>query len=268
MEKTMKRYSVLDALVLSFYSQPLYQDVAKNWRGTGFAYLLLLLAVCWVPEMAKLQIGFSNYVRGEGAQLVRQIPAINVTDGEVTTDVATPYFIKDPEKGKVLAIIDLTGQYTSLEDTPADLLLTKHQVFTRNNYEVRTYDLKGVKSFHLDQYRVQGWLNVARSWIVVVLFPCALLFSFVYRIVQALIYGLCGMIISKIVKVKLEYLTLLRLAAVAVTPAVILDTARSVSSVHVPFWSFLCFLIAMGYLTFAVSASAVPKTGAPAQPIT
>lgn len=264
----MKRHSALDALVLSFYSQPLYRDVATNWRGTGFAYLLMLLALCWVPEMVKLQMGFSKYVSGEAAQLVKQIPAITIADGEVTTDVETPYFIKDPEKGKVLAIIDLTGQYTSLDNSPADLLLTKHQVFTRNNYEVRTYDLKGVKSFHLDQNRVRGWLNVARSWMVVVIYPCALLFSFVYRIVQALIYGLCGLIISKIVKVELEYLTLLRLATVAVTPAVMLETLRSVASIQIPLWSLLCFLLAMGYLFFAVKANTVQEAGPPAQPIT
>ncbi len=264
----MKRHSALDALVLSFCSKPLYQDVATNWRGTGFAYLLLLLALCWVPEMAKLQIGFSKYVREDAAKLVKQIPSITISDGEVSTDVETPYFIKDPEKGKVLAIIDLTGQYTSLDNSPADMLLTKHQVFTRNNYEIRTYDLKGVKSFHLDQNRVQGWLNVARSWMLVVIYPFALLFSFVYRIVQALIYGACGMIIAKIVKVELEYLTLLRLAAVAVTPAVILDTIRSVGSIHIPLWSLLCFLIAMGYLFFAVNANTAREAAPPAQPIT
>lgn len=263
----MKKFSVVNAIALSFYSQPLYQDVARNWRGTGFAYLLMLLALCWVPEMAKMQSGFSNFVRGEGAQIVRQIPAITITDGEVSTDVDTPYFIKDPEKGKVLAIIDLTGKYSSLEDNPADMLLTKHQVFTRNNYEVRTYDLKNVKSFKLDANRVQGWLEIARTWLVPVLYPCVLLFSFVYRIVQALIYGLCGLIIAKIVKAELKYLTLLRLAVIAVTPAIILETIRSVAGFSIPFWSLLCFAIAMGYLYFAVSAAAARETGPPAQPI-
>lgn len=263
----MKQYSALNALGLSFYSKPLYQDVARNWRGTGFAYLLLLLALCWVPEMINIQMQFADYVNGDASLLVKQIPPINIADGEVTTDVQTPYFIKDPEKGKVLAIIDLTGQYTSLDNSPADLLLTKQQVFTRNNYEIRTYDLKGVKSFHLDQDRVRGWLNVARSWMLVVLYPCALLFSFVYRIVQALIYGLCGLIISKIVKAELEFLTLLRLAVVAVTPAVILETVRSVAAIHIPFWSLLCFMIAMAYLFFAITAASAKETSAPMQPI-
>ncbi len=265
----MRKHSVWDALVLSFYSKPLYHDIATQWRGTGFAYLLLLLTFCWIPEMAKMQVGMTKWVRGDGTQLVKQIPPIDIKDGEVSTDVATPYFIKDPAKGTVIGIIDLTGQYTSLENTPANMLLTKHTFFTRNSAsEVRSYDLKNVKSFHLDQNRVQGWLNLAGSWLVVILYPFALLFSFMYRIVQALIYGVCGLIISKAVKVQLEYLTLLRLAAVAVTPAIILDTVRSVASISIPYWNLLCFLIAMGYLYFAVTARAVPETSAPAQPIT
>ncbi len=265
----MKQYSVWDALVLSFYSRPFYRDVATHWRGTGFAYLLLLLALCWVPEMAKTQVGLTKWVRGEGTQLVKQIPPITISDGAASTEVTTPYFIKDPEKGQVLAIIDLTGKYNSLEDTPAKMLLTKHELFTRNSAsEIRTYNLKNVKSFHLDQNRVQGWLNIAGTWLVVVLYPFALVFSFVYRIVQALIYGVCGMILAKIMKAQLEYLTLLRLAAVAVTPAVILETVRSVANIHIPFWSLLCFLIAMGYLFMAVSAGSAQEASAPVQPIT
>ena len=39
------RYKLFQPLFLSFYSAALYRDVAKRWRGTGLAYLLMLLAL-------------------------------------------------------------------------------------------------------------------------------------------------------------------------------------------------------------------------------
>ena len=46
----MKRYSIFHPLVLSFFSKSLYRDVGKNWRGTGLLYLLLIIALLWIPS--------------------------------------------------------------------------------------------------------------------------------------------------------------------------------------------------------------------------
>lgn len=262
----MKKFSVLHPLVLSFYSKELYQDVGRNWRGTGFAYLLLLLAICWVPEMYKMQAGMTKFARNEGAAVVKQIPAIAITDGEVSTDVQTPYFIKDPKTGAPLAIIDLTGQYTSLADTPAKMLLTKNQLLTKNNHETKTYDLRNVKSFKLDQARVQGWLDLVRGWLAIILYPVVLVFSYAYRIVQVLFYALIGMLFASAVKAKLPYLTLLRLSAIAVTPAIIIDTVHSLAGVKTPLWWLICFVIAMAYLYFGVKANSELPVASPGQP--
>src|SRR5688500_8215830 len=101
----MKRYSIFHPLVLSFFSKSLYRDVGKNWRGTGLLYLLLVLALVWVPTIIKAQMGLSSWVAGDSQELTKQIPAITITKGEVSTDVTTPHFIKDPKTGNVMAII-------------------------------------------------------------------------------------------------------------------------------------------------------------------
>jgi Protein of unknown function (DUF1189) len=262
----MKKFSVLHPLVLSFYSRELYQDVGRNWRGTGFAYLLLLLALCWAPEMFKMQAGMTKFARNEGAAVIKQIPAVAITNGEVSTDVQTPYFIKDPKTGVPMAIIDLTGQYTSLADTPAKMLLTKNQLLTKNNYETKTYDLRNVKSFKLDQARVQGWLDLARQWLAIILYPVVLVFSYAYRILQALLYGAIAMLFASAVKAKMNYLTALRLATIAVTPAIIVDTLHSLAGIKTPLWWLICFVIAMVYLYFGVKANGELPAASPGQP--
>lgn len=258
----MPQHNYLQALYLSFYSAPLYRDVGRRWKGTGYLYLLVLLALVWIPEMAQFHYKFSASIEEEGRAVAYQIPAITISDGEVSTDVETPYFIRDPKKGQVWAIIDLTGQYNSLAGTDAEVLLTKTQMFVRQRRgtvnETRVYDLSAVKSFTLTRDDVSRWLELAKAWTAIVLYPLAVLFAFVYRILQTLLYALIGLLIARSLKIELSYGTLVRLAVVALTPVIVLDTLRSLASIHIPALWLFAFAVAMGYLIFAIKANAAP----------
>lgn len=249
----------------SFYSKPLYRKVARRWKGAALGYLLLLLAICLLPEALKMQVEISRFARQEGAALARQIPDITIRQGEVSTDVATPYFIKDRD-GAPLAIIDLTGRYTSLDHTPARFLLTRNRLIYRRRGRIKANDLSNVQNFHLNRARAERWLGVARKWLVPTLFPLGLAFVFLYRIIQALVYALIGVLLARPLKVSLDYLTLLRLAIVAVTPAIIVDTLHSALNLRTALWGPICFLIAMGYLLFALRCNTPQVDDYPAPP--
>ncbi len=45
----MRRYGIIHAPVLAFYSRAFYRDVGTQWGGLSFLYLMLLLAACWLP---------------------------------------------------------------------------------------------------------------------------------------------------------------------------------------------------------------------------
>jgi ABC-type Fe3+-siderophore transport system permease subunit len=104
-------------------------------------------------------------------------------------------------------------------------------------------------------------LNFCRRYLAFFSYPVALAGSYVYRILQALAYACIGLLFANLLKAPLEYPELLRLASVAVTPAVVADTLRGVAGFPSSFtWLFLCFLLAMGYLLFAV------RVNSPADP--
>src|SRR3990172_8756471 len=121
----MKQYGVFHPLLLSFYSNALYRDVAKNWKGVGFLYLLLLLALTWIPVMIHFHNNLSEGISREAPKFVNQIPKITITKGEVSVDVPVPYYIIEPQSGVQLVAIDTSGQITSLDQTNAVALLTK-----------------------------------------------------------------------------------------------------------------------------------------------
>jgi hypothetical protein len=259
----MKEYSIFHPLLFSFFSRSLYRDVARNWKGLGFLYLLLLLALAWIPATLTLHRSVGAVVNAFGPMVLEQVPPITITDGEVSTPVPQPHVIQFPGTGKPLIIIDTTGQITSLDSQEASVLVTKRQVAVRQNErETRIYDLSAVKSFTLDRQKLEAWGRVLRKWMAIALYPFLLVGSFVYRIAQVLIYGAIGRIFARIEKADLEYSDLVRLASVSITPAVLLDTLRGVLAVPTSFlWWFVCFAVAVATLFLAVRFSASPPPG-------
>lgn len=256
----MKRYSIFHPLILSFFSKSLYRDVGKHWRGTGLLYLFVVLALVWIPTMIKGQLGLSRWVDGDSKELTKQIPAITISKGQVSTDVTTPHFIKDPKTGTDIVIIDTTGEYETLENTEAKLLLTKSKLIVdKNANRSETYDLSGVQSFYLDRPQVESWLAVARTWFVPVVYPLALLFSFIFRAIQMLVYALIGLLFARMLNANLSYKTLMRLAAIAITPVLMLNLLMEFVPIRIPWWFLIGIVIALAYLFFAVKVNAEPE---------
>ncbi len=255
----MRRYSIFHVPALSFFSKELYIDVGQNWKGVNFLYLLLLLAVCLIPRTINLHRGISNFVNNEAPAIVNQVPEITITDGQVSINETQPYYIKDPDSDELLAIIDTTGQIESIEETDAFCLLTGNKVIIKKSkFENRTYDLSNVKAFALDSEQITGWLHIGRKFLAVVIYPFALLGSYVYRIVQVLIYAAIGLLFASFCKTTLSYAALTRLAVVAVSPCIIVGTILGLADTSIPY--FLYLVAALVYLFFAVkSISGIPE---------
>ena len=249
----MKKYSIFHLPILSFFSGELYRDVALNWRGVCFGYLFLLILICTIPRMFHIKNRISLFIDEEAPSLLENVPKISITDGQVQIDEPQPYYIMAPDSNEVIAIIDTTGEIQSLDDTDAFILLTKTKLIHRqSDVEYRTYDLSDVKEFELDENRIMGWLNTFKKLVLPLFFPFILLGSFVFRIIQALIYAAIGLVFASIYNLKLSYNSLLRMAVVAITPCIIVRTVFKIASVQIPMSGLWFFLLAMGYLFFGV----------------
>lgn len=254
---TMRRYTNLHPLWMSFYAREIYQDAARNWRGMGLLYLLLLLALCWIPEMVVIHERIGAWIDRETPKIIAQIPEIRIENGRVWVDADDPVLIKYPDTDTVAVIIDVTGQYTSLEHSEAFLLLTETRLFIRDTGtgEVRQFDIPENENIVITRQTLTQLMEAMKSSLSIVLYPVFVLIAFVYRAIQALLYGGIGLIFVHHFNAVLPYTTVVRLAAIAVTPAVILDTAYRVLDASIPFWTGICFLVAMCYLYFGVKVT-------------
>lgn len=254
--QTKKLYRIWQAPPLAFFSQALYRDVALRWKGVALGYLLLLLILCWIPGAIKIHRSFAYFVDEEAPLVIEQVPEITIIDGQAFIDEPQPYTIRDPETGAPLVVIDTSGTITSLEQTEARGLVTARQaIFQKNAIETRSFSFETVDRYTLNQEKITHWLDISKNWAAPVLYPFCVLFSFAYRLVQALIYACIGLFIAYLCKGKLPFDALLRLSIIAMTPAIIIGTLVDAAAIRLPWAGLWFFLLAIGCLTFGIRAA-------------
>jgi hypothetical protein len=255
----MKKFSIFHIPIYSFFSAELYRDIGLNWKGVAYGYLFLLLAVCTIPGMFKIHRGLAAFIDKEAPKLINQVPKITIENGEVHIDEPQPYYIMEPDSNELLAIIDTTGQIQSLDDANAFVLLTKTKLLQRQSpREIRTYDLSQVKHFVLEQSMLVRWVDIFKKLLVPVLYPFVLVGSFVFRIIQSLIYAAIGLAFAGWLKVKLSYEALIRLSVTAVTPGIIVRTVLEIASVKIPVPNLWFLLAALLFLLYGIKACSQP----------
>ncbi len=263
----MQQYGIFKAIVLSFFSGDLYRDVAQNWGGKAFLYLLVLLAITWIPACFVAQKGTTVAYDKFSASVVNQVPVLDIKEGKISTPENRPYVVKD-EKGEVLAVIDTSGQYKTLQDSNSKVLVTEKEVIMESKpNEIKTYTIPADTAVTLDPVKVNETIKSFLPFLWLILYPILVIFSFVYRIIQALIYGVFGKIFSAATGAYLSYGQTIQLSMVAITPVVIISTIAEVTGTIWPFEGLTFFALAMAYLFFAVYANRKPTAPAAVQPV-
>ena len=249
----MKRYSIYHVPVLSFFSRSLYRDVCFHWESAPFVYLLLLLAVCMIVPIVRIDRGISEFMDNEAPNIIAQIPAISISDGEVYIDEPQPYYIREPWFGGKLVVIDTTGDIASPDEAGVAVLITKTEaIIGGGDSEVRTYGFQSIDNFTLDRDDIASWLATIDKVAAPILYVVAVLVSFALGTILALIYAAIGLLFASWLESDTTYDELLRLAAIALTPPIIIMTLLSLVQIDVPLAGLWYLLMAMGYLFFGI----------------
>ncbi len=254
----MQQYNIFQAIYLSFYSKQLYRDVAKNWGGKSFLYLLLIVALSWIAFTYFSQIALNASYREHSDVMVSQIPIVTIKDGRVITPEKRPYIIEDSKTHERLVVIDTTGQYTTLEKANALFLITENKVFVQKEKsgevikEANIYEIPKTMTTTLNPRQINGYLEQMAYFIWIPLYICVLLVGFCYRLMQALIYGVIGKIIAGMSRVTLTYSQVVQIAMVAITPALVLATIFDVFQVFFAHQLLFYFLLTMFYLFYGI----------------
>lgn len=248
----MRRYNIVQPLLLAFYSHPLYCDVGKSWRmGFSLLYLLFLVAVCYLPLAIINQVYITHTVNTVTPWL-SQLPTINIVNGEVSIDQPVPFYVKDPKSGQVTMIIDTSDTVTPIEHTTAKILLTKNKlIISEAAGGAQAYDLSGIKNKSYNQERINAFLP-AMKYAFVGFYPLAVILYFIQGLLEAMFYAFLAWLF---IKTDMAYKKLWSLAIVALTPKFVLVTLLGIFSLTFPYKWIVYFALGLGYLFYAIDAN-------------
>jgi hypothetical protein len=260
----MKQYGRLRAIVLSFYSRELYRDVGQNWRGVGILYLLLLLAIVWLPSAARWFRGLHEFAATGAIEIANQMPAFTITNGVMQASPPGRHVIHEPRPaGKrpgMMVIID-----DSIDAMPAELdgealVLTRREFGTfrpsRGN-ERRVWKLTPAADMDVTPAEVLTFLSLLQFWIPPIGYAGSVIGSLFFRIAQACLYAAVALMFASRYGIKLDYRAAMRLATVAVTPVIVGRTLLWLVP-YDPAWYIrwpAAIAITVLYLRFAVQAN-------------
>ena len=260
----MRRFNVLQAIPLSFFSKALYQDVARNWPGAAVGYLLLAMLLFWIPRAVRIQIRTAQFCTVRAPGVLRQIPPFDIKHGHVLIDAPLPVMIRDPKDNALLAVIDTAGQYTSPRQAGAHVLLTAHQLMIERSsgWESRSYDFPPNLDFRYEQAKGFKWLAQFGTWFATLVGLAGLLCFWLSALIKVLIFSALGLALARNRDPSFQFQTAFRVAAVAITPALFYDFLLAWTRSNFVFSWVLGFAIALAYLWFAVQAATGPGAAA------
>jgi hypothetical protein len=271
----MKKFGPLRAIVMSFYSAELYRDVGRNWKGTGLLYLMVLLAICWVPTAYRMHAGLHRFAAQTPA-ITADFPDISIKNGVMQSRPPGRFELRDPDprpgrEAAVFIVVDDT-----IDDVPSDLapdtiMLTRRElgISRSNRAERRIIELSAVGNLDVTRQDIAGFLSSLRFWVPPVAYVFCVFGSLLFRFVQACLYGSLTQMFARGRQLTLDFPAALRISAIAVTPVIVLRTLVWFLPSE-PAWYIrwpIAIVITLGYLRFAVSALAAEPADAPAAPI-
>ncbi len=248
----MQKYKWPQALFLSFYSRELYRDVGKNWRGIGLIYLLILSALCWFFLIGKMQLIINELHNVGLPPIIKQVPKISIRKGQMTMDKPSPYFIKSESGNKPLIIFDNSGKFTDLQQTSAAILVTKTDFMMRTNNGIVQYPLKDISDREITPESLTNLLSNIKTWFSFVAYPISVIVSFLYHLVQVIIMAIIGSMVAATLERQLDYIALLRLSSIAITPPLLITTAFAVFGIRFPYHMAFYIILSLVYLFCAI----------------
>jgi hypothetical protein len=242
----------LEVFWKAFYSKTLYRDVKTKWQGTGLLYLLILSTVCALPWIYHIHRGTQQLIAASHS-IVGQIPTITVHQGNVSINQPEPYYIKSQNEQRIFAIIDTTGKTKNLEGTSAYLLITKNQIFTKEEHMAKTYQITSRYDGTYTQKQIKKFLELLTLFFPFFALPFLIVAFFMEAVVEVLFYAL---IAKLFVETEYSYKTMMRFAAIAITPSFILSTLATIAGVTIPFRWIIFIPLTLGYLFYGIKVNA------------
>lgn len=282
MEKLESKYSVFQAPVMAFFNKQFYADIAANGKGSGALYIFLLTTVAWLLSCAITFVPIATQVMGnkDVGQFLSALPHMTINDGKMSITEKSPFELKEPKSGTVIAVWDMNRKTTELTESDPPLVITADGAYgkegtsnlapasdndsaekpaTKELVNFATLSEKLQSKFEIDGPMIGQFINQLCLWVPILIFVVGWPFVFLGHLILMLIYGMVGTAMANGMDKQMSFETAMRMAAIAITPTVVISvllTPISPPQSPVPMiWALVSIGVALTYLYIGISAS-------------
>lgn len=232
-----------------------YNSIKNNRFSRSFVYLLLLFLIIYCVNGTRTFIATRIGVDELAASLSTSIPEFRLEDGEFSFEGEMPYYISSSTDEAF--VIDTTGQLSEsvLKDVSSGMLITKNMLYVkRSEIETREFSLTELKGITLTKSKVLEFLPKL-SWIVFIFIAFGFIFVLGWKLLNAVILALVGLIISAVMKRRLKYGNLLNISIYALTLPMLIQLAVNLYGYPIPNFWLIYWGISILYVSMAVKSS-------------
>ncbi len=251
----MHKFPWWQALWLSFFSRTLYQSVARQWQGIGLLYLLIVSALVVMPVTMQIREGYLAFTEDELPLYLDELPELTIQNGLASTPEERPYIINERGTTEPFIVVDTTGQYTDLDQTSAAILITADQISIRkDDVSSQSYSFTDLSDMTIDRSSIETFLTTTGKFVLPLVYVILIAVAWFWRFSQAMVYALLAGWLARRQGVTLRYNSFVRLCAVALTPAMIMDMLIGVLGLSLPFAGLLFIALEVMYVRFAIQS--------------
>ncbi|MBN1493264.1 MAG: DUF1189 family protein [Candidatus Omnitrophica bacterium] len=237
-----------------------YKTVVMRGTGRALMHLLMISLLYTIAFTVFLNMQVLSPINLFVDWTAENFPTIMLQGRELTTDAQEPFFATYENFGLTF-VFSTKQEFTDIgSQAPNTVVVERSRVlFVGNDNTVEEYDLASMKDLP-ENINVavdsEGWIRikvVLNKWFTPIVFLFVLIFSWIAYLVAAVIYALLGMIIGLLVRAKLDFGALAKIAIYAVTLLnLIVILGLFVPLLAFPFRGIVLFILTLGYMTAGI----------------
>lgn len=236
------------ALIESFYNPRVYREAITAWQGFAGMYVALLAAITGSILLVAFLLSIHRFETSELNHLIDQVPPIKIEEGIITVENEQPVVITNSEKNLTITI-DTSKSESELRDTDTQIGIGRTFMFVHYNgqYEVMYTDKLRDANILINKDNLRNMWDTNIATVKTIAFPLLWLGQFLNLMITCAIVAFLSYFITTFMKEEYIFLTRMRLAALALTPASIISMVLRLTIAHqtAPWFSLL---LAMLYL--------------------
>ena len=229
-----------------------YKSIKNNRFSRSFVYLLLIFLIIYFINGTRTFIVTRIGVNELIINMSSNIPEFRLENGEFSFDGEMPYYISSSTNEAF--VIDTTGQVSEsvLKDVSSGMLITKNMLYVkRSEVETREFSLAELKGITLSKSKVLEFLPKL-SWIVFIFIAFGFIFVLGWKLLNAVILALLGLIINAVMGGRLKYNNLLNISIYALTLPLLIQLAVNLYGYPIPYFGLIYWGISILYVAMAV----------------